>query len=172
METDNDEQAKENPWYGPDPGHDPGATTAQWQSGHEDAGDVAAPIDTRDTYGNAGPGLARSDIDADIEIDEPPAGPYGLPSVIERTHRAEPPGTMPRQPTRDPSLSRAVDRAAAGIGVEEAGYDRAAEGPAPGPLEPDAEQEPPLSKDLPGGQWGQAVEAVAVKRLRQWRSSG
>ena len=70
-----------------------------------------------------------------------PAGsPYSLPEEVEHPHRTPLTSAkrVPPQPTRDPSLSRAVDRAAAGAPVEEAGYDRSAEGPPPGPLDPDA----------------------------------
>lgn len=58
--------------------------------------------------------------------DAAPAEQAPTEPVIERS----------AEPTADPSLSRAVDRAAAGAPLEEAGYDRAGEGPAAGPLEP------------------------------------
>ena len=52
-----------------------------------------------------------------------------LPEHVERPHAARPPGAP--QPTLDPSLSRAVDRAAAGSDPRDAGYDPEGYGPAP-----------------------------------------
>lgn len=119
----------------------------------EDEG-LPAPIDIRDTYGNAAPGVgnARGTEAADVEM--PEAGPYPLPEVVERPFAAAPPGAMPGQPTPDPSLSRAVDRAAAGIDASADGFDRAAEGPPPGPLGPDAALEDADAEGEPAGQYG------------------
>jgi hypothetical protein len=87
----------------------------------------------------------------DLEI--PEGGVYPPQDVIERPHSATV-GLSQNELTRDPSLSRAVDRADDGLSPEQAGYDRTIEGGSPGPLEPEAEQQPADSPDAPGGQWG------------------
>ncbi|HWH24375.1 MAG TPA: hypothetical protein VNW68_05715 [Candidatus Limnocylindria bacterium] len=89
---------------------------------------------------------ADADVPPAAEVDST-AGPYPLPEAIERPHQtpastAEAPAP---QPTRDPSMSRAADRAAAGVPVEDAGYDRSNDGPPPGPLEPRADEIEPES---------------------------
>lgn len=90
----------------------------------------------------------RSEPLADVDI--PERGAYPLPELTERPHEVSD-GFPSTALTRDPSLSRAVDRAAAGAPVDQAGYDRSIEGEAAGPLEPEAQ---PESDDLPAGQWG------------------
>jgi hypothetical protein len=72
------------------------------------------------------------------EVEMPEGGVHPPPDMIERPH-APPRGPGHHELTRDPSLSRAVDRADEGLDPAAAGYDRSIEGPAPGPLEPDAE---------------------------------
>jgi hypothetical protein len=124
-------------WYGPDPGHDGGHGPAIEQSG-QDEEPVVTPEDVRNT----------------LDVPEPPGGPYPPHSAIERPHAIPAPTTIPIQPTRDPSLSRAVDRAASGLAPEDAGYDRSNDGPAPGPLDPPVGEERPDSVEHPGGQWG------------------
>ena len=158
MNDESHEPAGTNPWYGPDPDLEPGATTAHVQTGREGEGDkpVAAPVDTRDTYGNAGPALADPTVDVELEpeVEDAVGGPYPLPSVIERPHAASAAGSAPHQPTRDPSLSRAIDREAAGIDLAATGFARSTESPADGPLDPDVEQQPPSSDEHPAGTWG------------------
>jgi hypothetical protein len=69
-------------------------------------------------------------VDPELPADErPSATTYPPPEVMERPHAARPPGTP--QPTLDPSLSRAVDRVAAGQDPHDAGYDPEGYGPAP-----------------------------------------
>ena len=146
-----------DPWYGPAPDLDAGDTTVQVQTGREGEWDepLSAPIDTRDAYGNAGPALSDPTVDVELEpeVDDALGGPYPLPSVIERPHTATAPGSAPHQPTRDPSLSRAVDREAAGLDPAAAGFDRSGESSADGPLDPDVEQQP-ASDEHPAGTWG------------------
>jgi hypothetical protein len=113
-----------------------------------------AAIDVRDTFGNTGPAVGDATTEGAVDVREPEAGPYPLPELVERPHVPETHATAPVQPTRDPSLSRAVDRAAAGLAPESAGYDRSIEGPPPGPLEPPVDEEHPASEGKPGGQWG------------------
>lgn len=80
----------------------------------------AAPDDLRDPVSNS----------AELPAEErPSATTYPPPEVIERPHAARPSGTP--QPTLDPSLSRAVDRVAAGREPHDAGYDPEGYGPAP-----------------------------------------
>lgn len=89
------------------------------------------PIDVRDEV-HAEPDELRSlpVVDGPLPADERPAGTtYPLPEHVERPHAARPPGAP--QPTLDPSLSRAVDRAAAGSDPHDAGYDPEGYGPAP-----------------------------------------
>jgi hypothetical protein len=103
---------------------------------------------------NAGERAEGADLGRPLrETEDPEAGPYPLPSVVERPHSTEsglPSGAL----QTDPSLSRAVDRDEAGLDSAAAGYDRSIEGPTPGPLDPDAEQVPADASDKPGGQWG------------------
>lgn len=87
------------------------------------------------------------------DVDLPEGGVYPPQDLIEHPH-VPAAGLPPNALTRDPSHSRAVDRAADGLEPEAAGYDRTIEGPPPGPLEPDAEEAPPDSGDHPGGQYG------------------
>lgn len=143
-----------NEWYGPDPGQEAGATTATTQAGNaEEPAEI--PDDVRDTYGNAGPGIGTATAkDPLLDVPEPPGGPYPPHSMIERPHAIPASTTIPPQPTRDPSLSRAVDRAASGLTPTDAGYDRSNDGPPPGPLDPPVEEEQPDSASRPGGQWG------------------
>jgi len=130
-----------------------GATIAQTQAG-EDLADRPPPEDLRDDYGNAGPAIGDAVPAGVIDVREPAGGPYPAPSVTERPHVSRRPGTFSREPTRDPSLSRAVDRETAGLDAAAAGYDRTIEGPPPGPLEPDHEEQPADTEGGPGGQWG------------------
>ena len=134
-----------------------------WEEGTEphegrhsdDLGEAGpTPIDLRDTYGNATPGLGDHRAAADLDVGERPAGPYPLPEVIERPAAAQSPAEAAAQPMADPSLSRAVDRIAAGLDPEAAGYDVSSLGPAPGPLDPPAEEEDPDAGSQPAGQWG------------------
>jgi hypothetical protein len=115
--------------------------------------ELPAPVDVRDTYGNAGQSVGDARATVAVDVDMPEGGPYPLPDVVERPFAAQPPGAV-RQPTVDPSLSRAVDRAAAGLDPAAQGYDRSNEGPAPGPLDPDAEVEDADAGDQPAGQYG------------------
>jgi hypothetical protein len=55
------------------------------------------------------------------------------------------------QVTRDPSLSRAVDRQAAGLEPEAEGYDRSIEGSPPGPLAPPANETVDADDETSGG---------------------
>lgn len=98
------------------------------------------------------------------DVDIPERGAYPLPNVVERPHEASD-GMPPTGPlTRDPSLSRAADRAARGAPISAAGYDPSIGGEAPGPLGPTADQAPPggggadepddPDQELPAGQWG------------------
>lgn len=87
------------------------------------------------------------------EVELPEGGVYPPQDMIERPHAPER-GLKPASLSRDPSYSRAVDRAEEGLPVEEAGYDRSIEGPSPGPLDADADQVPADSGDQPGGQYG------------------
>ncbi|HUG47883.1 MAG TPA: hypothetical protein VMP67_05665 [Candidatus Limnocylindria bacterium] len=139
--------------YSHHPGQHAGATTAQTQAG-EDLADVPPPEDLRDEYGNAGPAVGDAVPAGVIDVREAPGGPYPAPNVVERPHTAQTPETFSGEPTRDPSFSRAVDRAAAGLATDSAGYDRSMEGPPPGPLDPDVEEQPADAESEPGGQWG------------------
>lgn len=158
MSDEKYERERDDRPYGPDPDLEPGATTAQVQTGREGKGDSPgrAPVDTRDTYGNAGPALSDPTVPVDLEpeVEDAVGGPYPLPSVIERPHVDNTPGSAPHQPRRDPSLSRAVDREAAGLDLAATGFDRSTESPADGPLDPDVEQQPPASDEHPAGTWG------------------
>jgi hypothetical protein len=87
----------------------------------------------------------------DVEL--PDGGVYPPQSAIEHPH-ATGAGLRPASLSRDPSLSRAVDRAEEGLESEAAGYDRTIEGPSPGPLEPDASEAPADSDENPSGSWG------------------
>lgn len=139
--------------YGPAPKQEAGATTAETQAG-EDVRPDAPPEDMRDTYGNAGPAIGDAVAAAEVDVAMPAGGPYPMPDVVERPHITQAPGTFSGEPNRDPSLSRAVDRASAGLTPEAAGYDRSSEGPAPGPLDPDGDAEGPDNEAQPGGAWG------------------
>jgi hypothetical protein len=139
--------------YGHHPGHEAGASTEQTQAG-EDLRDEPPPEDLRDTYGNAGPAIGDAEATGLLDVPDQPGGPYPPPNVVERPHVSQIPETFSAEPTRDPSLSRAVDRAAAGFQPEAAGYDRSMEGPPPGPLDPAAEEQPADAEGQPGGQWG------------------
>lgn len=131
------------------PVEDPGAGA---RVGTEEG--MPAPIDIRDTYGNAAPsvGNARGTDVADVEM--PEGGPYPLPERLDRPFAAAPPGVTPGEPTRDPSLSRAVDMANAGLDPAAQGFDRSAEGPPPGPLGPDVKEQPAGAEGEPAGQYG------------------
>ena len=139
--------------HGTDPGHDAGASTAQTQAG-EDLRDEPPPVDLRDTYGNSGPAIGDATATGVADVPEREGGPYPMPDVTERPHTAQTPATASGEPMRDPSLSRAVDREAAGLSPEAAGYDRTMEGPPPGPLDPEADEESPDAGGQPAGQWG------------------
>ncbi len=139
--------------YGYHPGQHAGATTAQTQAG-EDLRDEPPPEDLRDTHGNAGPAIGDARQAELPDVPDQPGGPYPPPNVVERPHTSQPSEALSSEPTRDPSLSRAVDRAAAGLQPEAAGYDRSMEGPPPGPLDPAADEQPAEAEDQPGGQWG------------------
>lgn len=148
-----DRDENTNPWYGHDPGLDPSVHTAQPQSGWETES-KPAPEDLRDTYGDAGPSIGHAETEGAVDVEEPPTGPYPLPNVVERPYIAQTPSSLSGEPTRDPSLSRAVDIEAAGMDPRELGFEPApretgadALGPAVDELSPDAEPEP-------GGQWG------------------
>lgn len=115
---------------------------------------MPAPVDIRDTHGNAAPAVGTG-LGTDVaDVDLPDGGPYPLPDQLERPSPAVPPGTPLMEPTRDPSLSRAVDVANAGLDPGQLGFDRAAEGPPPGPLGPDVEAQPADAEGEPAGQWG------------------
>jgi len=89
------------------------------------------PEDLRDEAEAAAEDL-RDPLSSGAELpadDRPAATTYPPPEVMERPHAARPPGTP--QPTLDPSLSRAVDRVAAGQDPHDAGYDPEGYGPAP-----------------------------------------
>jgi hypothetical protein len=151
LEAMTDDQRDDD--YGHHPEQHAGATTAQTQAGG-DVRNEPPPVDLRDTYGNAGPAIGDAEATGLLDVPDQPGGPYPPPSVVERPHASLPPETISAEPTRDPSLSRAVDRAAAGLQPEAAGYDRSIEGPPPGPLDPAAEEQPAEAEDQPGGQWG------------------
>lgn len=74
-----------------------------------------------------GPPLSHERSEPLAEVEIPERGAYPLPEVTERPHEVgdsvSPGGSL----TRDPSLSRAADRAAAGAPLEDAGYERADE---------------------------------------------
>jgi hypothetical protein len=112
-----------------------------------------APVDLRDTYGNAGVAVGDAAATTAVDVDMPEGGPYPRPDRTQRPFAPAEPGAV-RQPTVDPSLSRAVDRAAAGLDPEAQGYDRTIEGPPPGPLDPEAEVEDADAGDEPAGQYG------------------
>lgn len=154
-EKAHDEPAEKQPEhpYEHHPDQQAGATFAQTQAG-EDIADTPPPEDLRDVWGNAGPAVGSAVPTGVVDVREPEGGPYPLPNVVERPHISERPATFSGEPTRDPSLSRAVDRATAGLDAESAGYDRTIEGPPPGPLDPQADEEPPDAEHAPGGQWG------------------
>lgn len=135
------------------PGQHAGATLALTQAG-EDLADTPPPEDLRDEYGNAGPAIGDAVPAGVIDVREAPGGPYPAPNVVERPHMTQRPGTFSGEPTRDPSLSRAVDRETAGLDAAAAGYDRTIEGPPPGPLDPNLEEQPADAESEPGGQWG------------------
>ncbi len=103
--------------------------------------------------GEARPG-ERQPLEGSLdEVDLPEGGFDPQPSLLERPHSSQSgldQGTL----TRDPSHSRAVDRADGGLDPAAAGYDRTNEGPTPGPLEPDADEVPTDAEEIPGGQWG------------------
>ncbi|HWH37879.1 MAG TPA: hypothetical protein VNT28_08890 [Candidatus Limnocylindrales bacterium] len=87
------------------------------------------------------------------EVELPEGGAYPPQELVERPHQPSG-GLRQNELTRDPSLSRAVDRADDGLSPEAAGYDRTADGPSPGSLAPDAEQQPADAADEPSGSWG------------------
>jgi hypothetical protein len=89
------------------------------------------PTDLRDEVHTQPDELRASPaMEAPLPADErPPGTTYPPPEHVERPHAARPPGAP--QPTLDPSLSRAVDRAAAGSDPHDAGYDPEGYGPAP-----------------------------------------
>jgi hypothetical protein len=144
---DMDEKRTEG-WYDEPRGEDAG-------EGPTTSRDEAAPVpvDLRDTHGNAGPAIGNAAASVTVDVEMPDAGPYPLPDQVERPFRAQPPAA-PTPATADPSLSRAVDRAAAGLDPAAAGYDRSAEGPTPGPLGPAVDEEDPDAGPEPAGQWG------------------
>ena len=89
------------------------------------------PADLRDEVEAAAEDL-RDPVSASAQLPaegRPSATTYPPPEVVERPHEARPPGAP--QPTLDPSLSRAVDRIAAGHDPHDAGYDPDGYGPAP-----------------------------------------
>lgn len=89
------------------------------------------PADLRDEIESA-PDDLRDPVSDSAELpaeERPSATTYPPPGVVERPHAARPSGTP--QPTLDPSLSRAVDRVAAGRDPHDAGYDPEGYGPAP-----------------------------------------
>jgi hypothetical protein len=147
------ENEQDHDAYGPDPGQEAGATTEPAQIGEAPA-EVPPPEDLRDTYGNTGPAVGDAVAAGEMGVALPEGGPYPMPTVVERPHTAQRPQTFSAEPNRDPSLSRAVDRAAVGLTPEDAGYDRSIEGPAPGPLDPEAHEDAPDSENQPGGAWG------------------
>ncbi|HSH21413.1 MAG TPA: hypothetical protein VK992_02195 [Candidatus Caenarcaniphilales bacterium] len=141
------EEHKAPGWLGEDRSrHDEGPAT-----GDEEG--RPAPVDLRDTYGNAGPAIGDAAATVAVDVDMPEGGAYPLPDEVQRPYQAQDPGSI-HQPTVDPSLSRAVDRAAAGLDPEAYGYDRTAEGAPPGPLAPDAPVEDADGGPQPAGQWG------------------
>lgn len=131
-----DEQNRDNFYEGP-----PLEEQEHW---HDNA--VVAEGETR-------PG-ERQPLEGSLdEVALPEGGFYPMPSQIERTHAPQR-GMGQNELTRDPSHSRAVDRADDGLDPEAAGYDRTNEGPTAGPLEPDADEVPAEAKEIPGGTWG------------------
>ncbi|CAN5650906.1 hypothetical protein BH23CHL7_BH23CHL7_02030 [soil metagenome] len=97
---------------------------------------------------------ARQPLDRPLnDVELPEGGVHPPRAFIERPHDPSV-GLGPSELTRDPSLSRAVDRAHDRLSPEAVGYDRTAEGSSPGPLGPDAKQQPADAEDEPGGQWG------------------
>jgi hypothetical protein len=120
---------------------------------------VGGPPNEADSTGMQGEPRSRPLV----EVEVPEIGAYPLPRVIERPHSTDnsmaPGGPL----VRDTSGSRAVDREALGVPVEDAGYDRSIEGESPGPLAPRADAAPPggggqdvddEEGDLPAGQYG------------------
>ena len=89
--------------------------------------------------------------DALVDLELPSEGAYPLPEVVERPHQP-PDGIHEPEKLADRSLSRAVDRDAAGAPVLDAGYDRSIEGESPGALDPDRESQP--DDEAPAGEWG------------------
>jgi hypothetical protein len=132
-----------------DPGHDAGATLGRTQAG-EDLASEPPPEDLRDTWGNTGPAIGDA-----LPVGDVDPGPVPGESDAARQGAADlKAGPLASEPTRDPSLSRAVDRAAAGLEPTDAGYDRSFEGQPAGPLGPDSDEVPPDADEGPGGQWG------------------
>ncbi len=151
MADDERDERSTYPAHRPD--HDISPTIGQPQAG-EDVRPEPPPEDMRDFYGNAGPAIGDAAPVSAVDVPEPEAGPYGPGPRVERPHVSEQAPSVFHEPTRDPSLSRAVDRAAAGIEPDAAGYDRSIEGPPPGPLDAPADREAADAEDQPGGQWG------------------
>lgn len=114
--------------------------------------------DDDDEY-QPGPPLDHQPSEPLVDVEIPERGAYPRQEIIERPHRPSN-GLPPTALTRDPSMSRAVDRAANDLPVEQAGYDRSMEGARPGPLVPTGEgaaldgDEEDGTDGLPAGQWG------------------
>jgi hypothetical protein len=85
------------------------------------------------------------DVRADGGLDRP------LPEE-QRAWSAVAPGTP--QVTRDTTLSRAVDAEAAGVAPESMGMSSESEIGHPGPLAPDASEQPAAAEGEPAGKWG------------------
>lgn len=116
----------------------------------EDRAPEPLPEDLRDTWGNRGPAIGDATPAGDVDL-----GDAATTSDAAREGAAKlRDGPLANEPTRDPSLSRGVDRAAAGLEPADAGYDRSFEGEPAGPLGPDADEVPPDSDEGPSGQWG------------------
>jgi hypothetical protein len=117
------------------------------------------PSDVRDeierTEAALRPAVTPQTPIADVDEDFGRAGTYTTeyPTGVRRPHAAEPAGAP--QVTRDPSMSRAVDAAAAGLDPRALGFDDSdGEIGHPGPLAPDVRDESPLSEDEPAGKYG------------------
>jgi hypothetical protein len=132
-----------------DPGHDAGATLEQTQAG-EDLAAQPPPEDMRDMFGNRGPAIGDARPVGDV--------PFADTAGVNEHVRQDPVRARTRapsnEPVRDPSLSRAVDRAAAGLEPADAGYDRAFEGEPAGPLGPAEDEVPADAEEGPSGGWG------------------
>jgi hypothetical protein len=122
----------------------------EWQEAH----DGPKPADLRDEIQGPSdwlqPAVAGNDDLADVTAD----GGLDVPRPEDQRRPAFEPGQI-TQVTRDPSLSRAAELRAAGVDPEDVhGMSDPSEIGHPGPIAPDAADQPAAAEGEPAGQWG------------------